>query len=63
MRRKIQRVKGHSIPKPQMTGWGYWAIFAYAIVPFLGALALLDGAIYLLARELWGVCYGVWCWF
>jgi hypothetical protein len=48
-------------PTPRLTVWGYAAILLYAVLPFLGALALGDLLLYLLFRYGFGLCYALYC--
>lgn len=63
MSRRIQTVKGHLLPKPRLTGWGYWVIATRIALPFFGALALMDGILYLIFRYGLDRCYGIFCLF
>jgi hypothetical protein len=59
MRRKIETVKGHRLPTPHLTGWGY----LYVLLPVFVILAVLDALLYLIFRYGFDSCYGLWCLF
>jgi hypothetical protein len=56
-------IKNQTIAKPRLTKQGYWALCCYLILPLLGVLAATDILFYLLFRYVYGMCYGVMCWF
>ena len=54
---------GVDAPGPRVTPRAIWLLVRLIGLPLLGALFLLDVAIWLLADALWDVCIGLWCWF
>lgn len=57
----LQTIKGHTLPSPQLTKAGKWALLRTIILPFLGILFALDGLLYLLFRFVFHQCYGLLC--
>ncbi len=62
-RRKAQSVNGKRLPAPRLTLTGLRMILQYGAAPIVGALISIDIALYFFFREVYGTCYGVWCWF
>ncbi|MEM9618498.1 MAG: hypothetical protein AAF936_11100 [Pseudomonadota bacterium] len=63
LRPKTQVVNGMRLPAPRLTLTGLRLILQYCAAPIVGALISIDIALYFYFREVYGVCYGVWCWF
>ena len=57
------RVFGVHATAPKLTRAGAWAITKYVLFPVFAILALFDGLGYLIARYVFGSCYGVTCLF
>ena len=60
---KTETVKGHTLPAPRVTRAGYWAMVLYGALPALGALLLIDLALWAYFRFALDRCYGLWCFF
>ena len=56
-----ETVKGHQLPPPRLTRAGYRALALYVVAPFLGALLLIDLALWCYFRFVLERCYGLWC--
>ncbi len=54
---------GWRITPPRLTFAAYVAGLKYVALPFLGALALLDTALYFIFDRFLDRCYGLWCLF
>ena len=52
---------GHRIPPPRLTLWAWGRLMQYLLLPFFGALFLLDLLFYLIFRYGFDSCYGVLC--
>ena len=52
---------GWQIAPPKLTFSALWLGMKYILLPFLGAMALLDIALYYFFREVLDSCYGVLC--
>ena len=59
--RSTEPVYGYRFAPPRLTfsaiGWG----LLYIGLPVLALGFALDGIIWFVAREMFGVCYGLWC--
>ena len=62
LRRSPERVHGHVIPAPRLTRTALAYFLGYVAAPVLALLLALDVALYLLFRDVFGICYGVLCW-
>jgi hypothetical protein len=60
-RRSTRPVYGHVIEPCRVTRGGVMVALLRVGLPFVGILALIDLAIWAVARA-FGGCYGVWCW-
>lgn len=60
-RESAESVMGHRIPPPQLTLWAWGRLAQYLLLPFFGALFLLDLLFYLIFRYGFDSCYGVLC--
>lgn len=58
---KADRVRGYRIPKPRLTGWGWFYIAIFIGLPAIGTLLLLDIALWAVFRFGLDSCYGVLC--
>ena len=54
--------RGRIAPAPRLTAWGALAIVVYIGLPLVGALALVDMALYVVFTRVLGRCYGLMCW-
>ena len=57
----LQSVKGVVIAKPRVTAWGWWYLFCFGVLPFLGAMLLLDSILWAVMRFGFNSCYGILC--
>lgn len=62
LRRIPERVHGHVIPAPRLTRHALRRFVVWIALPILLLLLLLDVALYVVFRDVFGVCYGVLCW-
>ena len=62
LRRTPERVHGHVIPAPRLTRRALAYFLAYVAAPVLLLLLALDVVLYVVFRDLFGICYGVLCW-
>lgn len=62
LRRSPERIHGHVIPAPRLTRTALVRFLAYVAAPVLLLLLALDVVLYVVFRDLFGICYGVLCW-
>ena len=62
-RKKTQSVMGRTLPSPRVTRDGFVMMLLYFAAPIMTVLVGIDALLYLFFRHVYGVCYGVWCWF
>ena len=62
LRRSPGRVHGHVIPPPRLTRRALAYFLGYVAAPALLVLLALDVALYVVFRDVFGICYGVLCW-
>ncbi|GBD42842.1 hypothetical protein HRbin40_00298 [bacterium HR40] len=62
-RRRKPSVGGHYLPPPRPTGWAVAIVLLGFGLPVVGVLAVLDLLLYLLFTRVFGLCYGLSCFF
>ena len=60
-RRHREPVMGQVVPPPRPTVWAFVLGFLYLALPLLVVLSLADILLYLLFENLFGMCYGIAC--
>lgn len=54
---------GVAASAPRITGRAIWLACLYIGFPLIGALVVFDILVWAVARAVWDICIGVWCWF
>ncbi len=62
LRRSPERVHGYVIPAPRLTRRALVYFLGYVAAPVLLVLLALDILLYVVFRDVFGICYGVLCW-
>lgn len=60
---KTERIHGHLIPPPRLTGQALRRFGLWVLAPFLLLCLALDVALYFVFRDIFGACYGILCFF
>lgn len=63
MAKARKSVMGVEAPAPRVTPAAIWLGLRLLGLPLLAGLVVVDIAIWLVAKAIWDVCIGVWCWF
>jgi hypothetical protein len=59
---KAKPVMGVTASAPRITSRAVWLACLYIGFPLIGALVVFDIVIWAIARAVWDICIGVWCW-
>lgn len=61
--RKAQSINGYVLPARRLTGWALYYFLLYFGAPVIGFALALDALLFVLFRDYFGTCFGVFCLF